>query len=148
MKKNEEDKYRVELKYSLLDSAAWTALSYEAQWLYIELRKQWNDDRFVLPYSEVSWRMSKNTYWKKIKELIAYGFIKRVVPGGLMNNPTVYALSEGWKRKSREIMKTEGREAIQSGLVKKRSHRAIDNLPKPERKKSRKRMNKSQRYVS
>ncbi|MFX0152296.1 MAG: hypothetical protein ACFFAJ_16025 [Candidatus Hodarchaeota archaeon] len=42
MKKSKKDEYSpyVQLDYELLDSAAWTALSYEAQWLYIELKKQ------------------------------------------------------------------------------------------------------------
>jgi len=135
MKKSKKDDYSlyIRLDYELLDSAAWTALSYEAQWLYIELKKQFRYDKggydhLVLPYSKVSWRMCKNTFWKKIKELINYELIKVVEHGGLMRQPTVYALSEGWKKKSREIVNKEGREAIKLGRAKKRGHGVIENL--------------------
>jgi len=135
MKKSKKDVYSpyVQLDYELLDSAAWTALSYEAQWLYTELKKQfqYNNggyDHLILPSSKVSWRMSKNTYWKKIAELIEYRFIKYVQHGGLMKQPSIYALSEGWRQKSIEIVDKEGKEAIKLGLAKKRGHGAIENL--------------------
>lgn len=143
MKKSIKDGYSpyVQLNYELLDSAAWTALSYEAQWIYIELRKQFKlskggNSHLVLQYSVVSWRMSKNTFWKKIKELIEYGFLKVVEHGGMFNNPTVYALSEHWQKKSREIVDKEGREAIRLGLAKKRTHKAVaDNFHNSKKKK-------------
>ena len=124
----------VQLDYELLDSAAWTAMSYEAQWLYIELKKQFDYNNggyshLILPSSKVSWRMTPHTFWKKIAELIKYGFIKKVRHGGLMKQPNIYALSEGWKQKSRQIVDKEGREAIRLGLAKKRTHRDVaDNL--------------------
>lgn len=132
MKKSKKDVYNpyVQLDYELLNSATWTALSDKAQLLYIELKKQfqYNNggyDYLILPPSKVEWRMSPHTYWKKIKELIKYGFIKYVQHGGLMKQPSIFALSESWKQKSIEIVDTEGREAIRLGLAKKRTHRDV-----------------------
>lgn len=122
----------IRLEYELLNSAAWTALDSLAHDLYIELKKKWKYDEggydyLVLSPSEVSWLMSLNTYWRKIKKLIEYGFIKRVVSGGMYKNPTVYALSERWRQISIDIVDKEGREAIKQGLAKKRTHRDVSN---------------------
>lgn len=134
MKKSKKDDQPpfVMLEYELLNSAAWTALDSLAHDLYIELKKKWKNDEegydyLVLSPSEVSWLMSLNTYWRKIKKLIEYGFIKRVVSGGMYKNPTVYALSERWRQISIDIVDKEGREAIKQGLAKKRTHRDVSN---------------------
>lgn len=124
----------VKLDNSMTDSAAWTSLSDKAVWVYIELKKSFNYKKggyshLILPYSKVSWRMCNGTFSKKIKELINYGFIKIVEYGGLPKRPTVYALSNGWENKSREIVDKEGREAIRLGLVIKPSYKNnISNL--------------------
>ncbi len=65
----------------------------------------------MLPYSKVTWKMNSRTFKSKLKELIDKRFIRIVNPGGLPINPTVYALSNGWETKSREIVDKEGREA-------------------------------------
>lgn len=116
------------LEDRMTDSAAWTSLSFKAVWVYIELRKQYNyskggHDHLVLPYSKVSWKMNKSTYSRAKKELIHYGFIRVVQHGGLPRLPTVYALSDVWEKKSREIVDKEGREAIKLGHVKKPSYK-------------------------
>ncbi len=100
----------------MTESAAWTALSFAAVWVYIELKKKFTYKhgftRLILPYSEVSWKMASCTYSKAIKELIKYGFIRYVEHGGFPRRPNVFALSEGWKTISTKIVHTEGREAI------------------------------------
>ena len=126
-RKGKEDIERyVKLDDSMTNSAAWTALSVLAIWAYIELRKSFNsekggNDRLVLPYSEVNWRMSRGTHVSKMKELVNFGFIDLVEHGGLFRRPSVYRLSMKWKRISREIVDTAGKEAIKSGLSKKPS---------------------------
>lgn len=107
----------------MTDSAAWTSLSFGAVWVYIELRKSFDpkkggNSHLVLTYSEVSWKMNSRTFKSKKQELVDKGFIKEVDPGGLLNRPTVYALSNNWERISREIVDKEGREARK--LFKKR----------------------------
>lgn len=133
-KGREEIEPYVKLDNSMTESAAWTSLSDKAIWVYIELRKSFDykkggNSHLILPYSKVAWRMSFGTYSKKIQELIDYGFIKIVEHGGLPKRPTVYALSNGWEKKSIEIVDKEGREAIKLGLAKKPTFRNnINNL--------------------
>ena len=118
----------------MTESAVWTGLSDKAIWVYIELRKSFNfkkggNSHLVLPYSKVAWRMSSGTFSLKIQELIQYRFIKVVEHGGLPKRPTVYALSDEWKKKSIEIVEKEGREAIKLGLANKPSYKNnIKNL--------------------
>lgn len=121
----------VKLDEEMTETAAWTALSDGAIWNYIELRKSFNskkggNERLVLPYSKVAWRMSKGTYTKRMRELVEHGFVDVVDPGGLPRRPTVYRLSEKWKEFSRKIVDKKGREAIKLGLSRKPSSR--DNI--------------------
>ena len=119
MKKYSNDKSNepyVMLDNYMTDCAAWTALSFTAVWVYIELRKRFSYkhefSRLIMPYSEVSWKMASYTYSKAIKELVHYGFIRYVEHGGFPNRPNVFALSEAWRTISRDIVDKEGREAI------------------------------------
>ncbi len=112
----------------MTESAAWTSLSFGAVWVYIELRKSFNynkggNSHLILPYSKVNWKMNSRTFKSKKQELIDKGFIKVVKYGGLMNNPTVYALSNSWERISGEIVESEGREARK--LFKKKHPQAL-----------------------
>lgn len=107
----------VKLDYGMLNSAAWTSLSPGAVWVYIEMRKNFNfnkggNSHLVLSYSMVTWKMNSRTYKVKKQELIDKGFIRVVEPGGLLNNPSIYALTNDWEKISREIVDKEGREAI------------------------------------
>jgi DNA-binding PadR family transcriptional regulator len=138
MQKGRKDKPAppwVKLDNDMLNSAAWTALPDKAVWVYIWLRKQWDfkkggNDHLELPYSEVSWRMSRGAFFKAIQTLVEYGFIKYKQKGGLFKRPNVYALSDAWKDKSRKIVCTEGKEAIRLGYAKKPTHRDnTENLP-------------------
>jgi len=133
-KKGENDVPYVMLPNSMTDSAAWTALSDKAIWVYIELRKSFDtrkggNNHLILSYSNASWRMNFHTFSKKIEELIHYGFIDIKERGGLYRRPNVYALSERWKTRSIEIVDKEGREAIKLGFAKKPSFKNnIKNL--------------------
>jgi DNA-binding PadR family transcriptional regulator len=115
-RKNGNNEHYVKLDNAMTVSAAWTSLSFKAVWVYIELRKRFTYEhgfsRLVLPYSAVKWKMSPSTFSKAIQELVHYGFIRYVERGGLYRRPNVFALSDAWKTKSREIVDKEGREAI------------------------------------
>jgi len=111
-----------------MESAAWTALSDRAVWLYLELRKQFKAkeggySHLILPYSEVRWRMSRTSICDGMAELCKFGFIKVVEAGGLLRKPSVYALSEEWKKISCRIVDKEGKAAIRLGHAKKPSFR-------------------------
>ena len=114
--RDKSDEPYVKLDNSMTDTAAWTSLSFTAVWVYIELKKKFTYEhgfsRLVMPYSEVSWKMHPSTYSKAILELCDKGFIRYVERGGLPRRPNVFALSGAWKNKSREIVDTEGKEAI------------------------------------
>lgn len=118
MKKYSKDKNNepyVKLDNYMTETAAWTALSFTAVWVYIELKKRFTFEhefsRLIMPYSVVAWKMCPYTYSKAIKELVKYGFIRYVEHGGFPNRPNVFALSEAWRTKSKEIVDKEGREA-------------------------------------
>jgi len=116
------------LEHYQMNTAAWTALSDRAVWLYLELRKrfklaQGGDSHLTLPYSEVRWRMSRTSFCNGMAELCKYGFTKVVEAGGLLRKPSVYALSEGWIDISRQIVDKEGKVAIRLGHAKKPSSR-------------------------
>ena len=118
MKKNAKDKNNepyVMLENYMTNTAAWTALSFTAVWVYIELKKRFSYEhefsRLIMPYSAVAWKMSSSTYRKAIKDLVKYGFIRYVEHGGFPNRPNVFALSEAWMTISKDIVDKEGREA-------------------------------------
>jgi len=118
----------VMVEHYQMDSAAWTALSDRAVWLYLELKKQFKkaqggDSHLILPYSEVSWRMSRSSFCSGMAELCKYGFTKVVEAGGLLRKPSVYAVSQEWIEISRRIVDKEGKAAIREGLAKKPSFR-------------------------
>ncbi len=118
----------IKLEHYQMNTAAWTALSDRAVWLYLELRKQFKpkeggDSHLVLPYSEVRWRMSRTSFCDGMAELCKYGFTKVVEAGGLLRRPSVYAISQEWIEISRQIVDKEGKAAIRLGLAKKPSSR-------------------------
>ena len=129
-RKDENNEPYVKLENSMTESAAWTSLSFKAVWVYIELKKRFTYEhrfsRLVLPYAAVKWKMSPSTFSKAIQELVHYGFIRYVEHGGLYRRPNVFALSETWKTKSREIVDKEGREAI---LLRRKGQKPI-TLPR------------------
>jgi len=114
----------VMLPNEMTESAAWTSLADSAVWLYIEMRKSFKykyggNSGLRLPYQNVAWRMAKDTYTKHMRQIMRYGFLRIVEHGGLPNRPNIYALSESWRRISREVVDKSGREAIKLGLAKK-----------------------------
>jgi DNA-binding PadR family transcriptional regulator len=116
-----------------MESAAWTSLTPSAVYVYIRLKMQFNyqkggEGRLILPYSSLTWKFSRGTISKALKELTEFGFIKKVEAGGLQKNPNVFALSNGWIEKSKEIVSTQGKGAIQAGRVPKPTASRIENL--------------------
>jgi hypothetical protein len=113
----------VKLEDRMTNSAAWTALSFKACWVYVELMKKYDHDegygRLILCYAEVRWKMTATTFAAAIKELVRYGFSRIVKKGGLEHQPNVYARCDDWERISREIVTQEGKEAIRLGLARK-----------------------------
>jgi len=111
----------IKLDYPLLESASWTSLSFQACWVYIQLKKQFkgDDSKLILPYTKVRKQMSRLVFYRSIQELVDNGLIRRVSQGGLVpRRPTVYALTEAWKRISVEIVEISGDWALKQGIAK------------------------------
>jgi hypothetical protein len=123
----------VKLDYIMTESAAWTSLSLAAIWVYIELRKTFNlieggNEHLILPYAKITWRLSRHTIAKAFRELMEFGFIRKVSCGGPQKNPNVFALSERWRERSQEIVGQRGKAAIQLRLAPKGTTSRIKNL--------------------
>jgi len=140
----------VKLDDEMTNSAAWDALSFGAIWVYIELRKKFDfenggNSRLILPKREVLHRMKDMTFAKIKRELIKYGFIDCVDPGGLMKRPAIYRLSDRWEKISRDLVTTVGREAIRLGLMKrplsnKYREKSLKNIQKEKKQDPEKKM--------
>jgi hypothetical protein len=92
-----------------VDSMAFKTLSPAAVWLLVQIRRAWrgSNDKIVLPFSAVKWRLAYGTFDKARRELVEAGFIRIMDPGGLSPgglNPTVYALVDGWREASKRLL--------------------------------------------
>lgn len=91
-----------------VDSMAWEMLSPYAVWVLMGFYKKFdgfNRNCLKLSYSEVSNKISNNTFNKAIWELKSFGFIDVVRSGRLERNNTLYALTNRWKGKSKKPAK-------------------------------------------
>ncbi|MFW6173284.1 MAG: hypothetical protein ACOC5T_06015 [Elusimicrobiota bacterium] len=87
------------------DSPAWEMLSPYAVWVLMEFYKKfdgYNRNCLKLSYSEVSNKVSNNTFNKAVWELKSLGFIDVVRSGRLERNNTLYALTNRWKGLSKK----------------------------------------------
>ncbi|MBD3155142.1 MAG: hypothetical protein GF368_00620 [Candidatus Aenigmarchaeota archaeon] len=87
------------------DSQAWEMLSHYAVWVLMEFYKKfdgYNRNCLKLSYSEVSNKISNNTFNKAVWQLKGFGFIDIVKSGRLERNNTLYALTNRWKGLSKK----------------------------------------------
>jgi len=87
------------------DSEAWEMLSPYAVWVLMGFYKKfdgYNRNCLKLSYSEVSNKVSNNTFNKAVWELKGFGFIDVVRSGLLERNNTLYALTNRWKGLSKK----------------------------------------------
>ena len=83
----------------MLATNAWRQLSNPARVAYIHLKAKYNGQNaknLSLTYNEMQPFMCRRTFRNAIKQLVEYGFIEIVNKGGLMRNPNIYALTDGW----------------------------------------------------
>ena len=84
----------------MLRSTAWLDLTNAARvaWLHIAAEQNGrNHDALKMPYSQAAKLMTRNTFSKALQDLKAHGFITVMRQGGLLNNPTEFALDQSWK---------------------------------------------------
>ncbi len=116
----EEPNYYVRLNWNLIDSSAFKTLSPTAVWVYVMLLRQFNSRKggyghLILPFRDVSWKITFAAFKKSLRELEAGGFTWLVRQGGLkgqlsgFGGPSVYAagreskLSEKWRDRSEAL---------------------------------------------
>ncbi|GAI74845.1 unnamed protein product [marine sediment metagenome] len=83
------------------ESEAFKKLSIHAKWLYVEYRFKYNgenDHNIVMTYQEAKEIMAIETFIKARNKLIERGFIDVIRRGGLEKQPTIYGLSDRWKK--------------------------------------------------
>ena len=88
----------------MTNSETWRRLSFKAVWVYIEMKKKFfgnNQNNLSLTYREVKWKLASASFSMAIQELVEYGFIKIVRPGGLFRSPTLYGLEKRWEHVSK-----------------------------------------------
>ncbi|MBA7528435.1 hypothetical protein ES705_20619 [subsurface metagenome] len=100
-RKNKIDGSYSVLEHNLANSKAWEGLTVHTKWLYMEFKLRFHGDnkyKIVFPYQEAIKVMHKKTFIKAKNKLIERGIIDVVKRGGFYNQPTIYGLSDRWKK--------------------------------------------------
>ena len=91
----------IQLFHYMVKSDAWQSLSCHARAAYIEIAVKHNghnNGNLSYTYKEASKIMHRNTYAKKLNELVANGFIDVVRSGTINKQCNIFSLSFRWKR--------------------------------------------------
>jgi hypothetical protein len=115
----EEKEQYIRYEYKMINSAAFQVLQVKypkARCLLDELLRRWDYEtkhsRIPLSYHNVEWMMSSRTFFEMMEKLQELGFIRLVDKGSFdRGQPSIYAIVNDWLKKSREIVKEQGREA-------------------------------------
>ncbi|MCM8758450.1 MAG: hypothetical protein NC906_01575 [Candidatus Omnitrophica bacterium] len=108
----------------MIDSEAFKELSGIAFKLYIYIAKfYWKqkstNTEFSIPYSRFRTLMSKPTFYKCLRELVARGFLEAVEKGGLMQNPNKYIFSDKYQETNQKLVQQrkerQSKKVIRSG---------------------------------
>jgi len=100
-KKNKIDGSFTIIEHKLTNSKAFKSLSIHTQWLYMQFKFRFHGDNryhIIFTYQEATKIMNIRTFIKCRNKLIENGLIDIVKRGGFYNQPTVYGLSERWKK--------------------------------------------------
>ena len=85
----------------VMGSEAWKGLKANTKWLYFEFRYRFygdNEKHIIFTYLEARKIMSEKAFIKSRNKLIERGFIDVIKRGGLEKQPTIYGLSDRWKK--------------------------------------------------
>jgi hypothetical protein len=89
------------IEHKILKSEAWEGLTVHDRWLYFEFKYRFygdNDHRIIFTYKEAKEIMSESAFIKSRNQLIERGLIDVVRRGGLEKQPTIYGISDRWKK--------------------------------------------------
>ena len=89
------------IEHRILKSEAMEGLKASTKWLYFEFKYRFygdNDHSIIFTYKEAKEIMSESAFIKSRNQLIERGLIDVIRRGGLEKQPTIYGLSDRWKR--------------------------------------------------
>ena len=106
MQKKKKKKFKYEGRFAGIthkqrESEAFDGLTIHAKWLYLEFRFKYNGENehnIIFTIKEAKKIMSESTFRKARNQLIERGFIDIIKRGGLEKQPTIYGLSDRWKK--------------------------------------------------
>ena len=100
-KKREYEGHFAGIDEKVMESEAWKGLKANTKWLYFEFRYRFYGDNrkhIIFTYLEARKIMSEEAFKKSRNKLIERGFIDVIQRGGLEKQPTIYGLSDRWKK--------------------------------------------------
>ncbi len=89
------------IEHKILKSEAWEGLTVYDKWLYFEFKYRFygdNNHSIIFTSKEAEEIMSKSTFVKSRNQLIERGLIDVIKRGGLEKQPTIYGLSDRWRK--------------------------------------------------
>jgi len=89
------------IEHNILKSEAWKGLKVHSKWLYFEYKVRWlgdNTKHIIFTQEEIKKIMAIGTFYNSRDHLIERGFIDVIERGGLEKRPTIYGLSNRWKK--------------------------------------------------
>ncbi|MBA7581159.1 hypothetical protein ES708_23061 [subsurface metagenome] len=89
------------IEHKLADSEAFKDLNLSTKWLYMEFKFRFHGDNerhIIFTYKEAIKIMNNITFIKSRDRLLENGLIDIVKRGGFNKEPTIYGLSDRWKK--------------------------------------------------
>ena len=89
------------IEHNLANSEAFKNLNANTKWLYMEFKLRFHGDnrkQIILTYREGIKIMNNRTFIKCRTKLIENGLIDVIKRGGFYHEPTIYGLSDRWKK--------------------------------------------------
>ena len=109
--KREFDGQFTGIEHKILKSEAWEGLTVHDKWLYFEFKYRFygdNDHSIIFTIKEAKKIMSEAVFKTSRDQLIERGFVDIVQRGGLERRPTIYGLSDRWRKfRTKEFIKVD-----------------------------------------
>ncbi len=89
------------LHWEIIDSSAWQNLTNASRVALIHLKRKVvnpNPGEISLSYHEMERIMNRHTFSKALKQLEAFGFIRKEQHGGLYRRRNFFRLSQEWRQ--------------------------------------------------
>lgn len=99
--KNKIDGTYSVIEHKLANSEAFINLRPTTKWLYMEFKLRFHGDnrkKIIFTYKEATKIMNNLTFIKCRNKLIENGLIDIIKRGGFYHQPTIYGLSDRWKK--------------------------------------------------